>query len=311
MERPDVEVAVVLFDAAGHLVDEVDEQVEVVLVGEDNPGVRRIPRPYWRFLVVSAALASIRARLLDAVPVDVAVPGFRGLSVQTDGVPGSRVAASLARNMRPRALTTILAAALLAIALAVAGAPTGPSSASAATCADHPNQASAQAAKDTRDADGDGVYCESLPCPCAAPGQDGSSSSPKPKPAPKPKPSRPRGTSADPRGCIRVGRVVDVGLSRTRYPAVREHWESAIKRGYPRVLTIHRKGADRRRRALLAGHRTRAGYDRDEYPMAMARTRVRASVKLVPSSQNRGAGASQGAKLRRYCSGQRFRIVWY
>lgn len=29
----------------------------------------------------------------------------------------------------------------------------------AATCADHPNQASAQTAKDTRDADGDGIYC--------------------------------------------------------------------------------------------------------------------------------------------------------
>jgi hypothetical protein len=29
----------------------------------------------------------------------------------------------------------------------------------AATCADHPNQASAQRAKDTSDADGDGIYC--------------------------------------------------------------------------------------------------------------------------------------------------------
>jgi len=33
------------------------------------------------------------------------------------------------------------------------------SPASAATCDDHPNQASAQRAKDTRDADGDGIYC--------------------------------------------------------------------------------------------------------------------------------------------------------
>jgi hypothetical protein len=40
----------------------------------------------------------------------------------------------------------------------------------AAVCADYPNQAAAQAAADTRDSDGDGVYCESLPCPCAGPG---------------------------------------------------------------------------------------------------------------------------------------------
>jgi hypothetical protein len=46
----------------------------------------------------------------------------------------------------------------------------------AATCADYPNQAAAQAAHDTRDADGDGVYCESLPCPCSsATGGSGSS----------------------------------------------------------------------------------------------------------------------------------------
>ena len=43
-----------------------------------------------------------------------------------------------------------------------------PSPASAATCADYSTQAEAQAAGDTRDADGDGVYCESLPCPCSS-----------------------------------------------------------------------------------------------------------------------------------------------
>jgi micrococcal nuclease len=42
-----------------------------------------------------------------------------------------------------------------------------PSSASAATCADFPNQAAAQFAGNTRDGDGDGIYCEALPCPCS------------------------------------------------------------------------------------------------------------------------------------------------
>lgn len=42
-----------------------------------------------------------------------------------------------------------------------------PASARAATCGDFTNQAAAQEAADTRDTDGDGIYCESLPCPCS------------------------------------------------------------------------------------------------------------------------------------------------
>src|SRR5687768_3566156 len=38
-----------------------------------------------------------------------------------------------------------------------------------ASCADYNSQADAQRAKDTRDADGDGIYCEDLPCPCLLP----------------------------------------------------------------------------------------------------------------------------------------------
>jgi hypothetical protein len=120
-----------------------------------------------------------------------------------------------------------------------------------------------------------------------------------------------RGTSADPEDCRRTDGVVRIGLSSTRYPEVRAHWEAAIARGRPRTLTVHRAGAASRRTRLLRGIPTRAGNDRDEYPMAMARTSVSADVAYVDSAQNRGAGSVQGAKLRRYCSGQRFRIVWY
>jgi hypothetical protein len=104
---------------------------------------------------------------------------------------------------------------------------------------------------------------------------------------------------------------VRVGLSRTKYPAVRAHWERAIAKGWPRTLKIHREGAERRRSRLLAGMPTRPGKDRDEYPPASARTTVKADVEYVDSSQNRGAGSVQGTKLRRYCSGQRFTFVWY
>lgn len=56
--------------------------------------------------------------------------------------------------------------ALLIVSLAMVSAFTA-SSASAAFCKDYPNQAAAQAAKDTLDGDGDGIYCEALPCPCS------------------------------------------------------------------------------------------------------------------------------------------------
>ena len=120
-----------------------------------------------------------------------------------------------------------------------------------------------------------------------------------------------RVAAVDPEGCTRTDRVVDVGLSGTRYPAVRAHWDRAIAAGWPRTLTINRADAARRRSRLLRGIATAPGKDRDEYPPAMARRTVAADVALVDSAQNRGAGAVQGAKLRRWCSGQRFRIVWY
>src|SRR4051812_11633031 len=51
----------------------------------------------------------------------------------------------------------------------------------AATCSDYSNQADAQRGKDTRDGDGDGIYCEDLPCPCLKPGSGGGGGKPKPR----------------------------------------------------------------------------------------------------------------------------------
>jgi hypothetical protein len=80
----------------------------------------------------------------------------------------------------PRNLLLSLAASVVLLAALPAGA-------SAATCEDYSNQADAQRAQDTRDADGDGIYCESLPCPCLKPGDTGGGgSTPTPAPAPKP-----------------------------------------------------------------------------------------------------------------------------
>lgn len=102
-----------------------------------------------------------------------------------------------------------------------------------------------------------------------------------------------------------------VGISSTRYPAVLAHIDQAVAKGWPRVLTVGRDGADDRRDRVLRGIPTRPGQDRDEWPMAFARRSYRADVAYVPSGENRGSGAVIGIKLRRFCDGQRFEVVGY
>ena len=201
--------------------------------------------------------------------------------------------------------TSLLAiAALIALALV-------PSPASAATCADYSNQAEAQRAADTRDGDGDGLYCESLPCPCST---GGGSTAPPPPPAPPP-----HRTS-----CSKPSTVQRVVFSRSRYPNIRRHYISAVRKGWPRILVVNRPRADDRRDRLLdeAGLPPRQGYDRDEYPPAVGRGRGRgltrginpigwrADVMYVRSSENRSHGSSLGGQLRRFCNGTKFRYVF-
>jgi hypothetical protein len=111
--------------------------------------------------------------------------------------------------------------------------------------------------------------------------------------------------------CVKLSGVAKIGFSRTRYPHIRAHYAAAVRAGYPRVLTLHRDGADRRRSRLLADVATKRGYDRDEYPPAVGRGSYRADVAYVPSSENRSHGSVLGIKLRRFCDGTRFRYVFY
>ena len=192
-------------------------------------------------------------------------------------------------------------------ALAAAAALAAPAGGAGATCADYDDQAAAQRAADTRDADGDGVYCESLPCPCLSPtGEHGPDTTPR-----------------DADECARPRRIVRTSFSRTKYPHIRRHFRRAVRRGWPKVLVLNRSGADERRDRLLEGYPTRTGYDRDEYPPAVGRGRGRglergrnprgwkADVAYVDSSENRSHGATMGIKLRRFCDGTRFRYVFY
>ena len=204
-------------------------------------------------------------------------------------------------------------AGLLFIAMVVLLGWTSPA-ASAATCSDYSNQADAQRAMDTRDAEGDGIYCESLPCPCLKPGDSGGGGG-SPTPAPKPK-----------RSCVRPQGVLRLVFSRANYPNIRRHFIAAVKKGWPRVMVLNRKGADERRDRLLEGFPTRAGFDRDEYPAAVGRGKANddlrglvrginpvgwmADVAYVPSRENRSHGSSLGAKLRGFCNGTRFQYAF-
>jgi len=184
------------------------------------------------------------------------------------------------------------------------------STTSSGRCSDFSTQADAQRAANTRDADGDGVYCESLPCPCLKKG--GSKSTPT---------AAPNNPEA---GCAKPSGVQQIGFSATKYPNIRRHFLDAVHKGWPSILVIDRTGASSRRDRLLTGVATRAGYDRDEYPPAVGRGRGSsgltrganpvgwmASVELVPSGENRSHGSVMGIKLRRFCSGTRFSYRFY
>jgi hypothetical protein len=165
-----------------------------------------------------------------------------------------------------------------------------------ATCAAVSNRAAAQRAHNTRDGDGNGVYCDGPRCPCLKPGGGGGVN---PVPAPKP-----RSSSVHPKG------VLHLVFSRAKYPNIRHHFLAAVKRGSPRVMVLNRKGADDRRDRLLEDVPTRPGFDRDEYPAAVGRGKPngdlrglvrginpvgwQADVAYVRSRENRSHGSSLG-----------------
>jgi hypothetical protein len=211
--------------------------------------------------------------------------------------------------------------ALLLTAATLAGLPvaavaqpaSSPQAVAAATCSDYPNQAAAQRAADTRDPDGDGIYCESLPCPCSTEAGGGGG-----EPAPTPAPHEPSNPS-----CAKPSGVQRISFSATKYPNIRAHFRAAVRRGWPRTLVLNRPGADARRERLLRDIPTRADFDRDEYPPAVGRGRGkglvrgssprgwRADVRYVESSENRSHGSSLGGKLRHFCNGTRFRYIFF
>jgi hypothetical protein len=87
-----------------------------------------------------------------------------------------------------------------------------------------------------RDADGDGVYCESLLCPCSSAHVGAGSGEDQP------------GSGSEvtnPAGCVRPRAVQSVTFSATKYPNVRRHFLDALRKGWPRTLVLNRRGPRR------------------------------------------------------------------
>ncbi len=104
--------------------------------------------------------------------------------------------------------------------------------------------------------------------------------------------------------------IVEVELSRSRYPESAKHIQDAIAGGKPDVLTIDRAGTKERRKASLKGVDTIPGLDRDEYPPAMSLEGGKgASVRHIGQPDNRGSGSSLSYQLREYPDGTKYRIT--
>jgi micrococcal nuclease len=132
--------------------------------------------------------------------------------------------------------------------------------ADAAVCADYSNQADAQRAADTRDADGDGIYCEALPCPCLGAGT---------APAPK----RPSGPS--PAEIRRRAEAKRLAAARRQAAARRR---AAARR---KAAAKRRKEARLRRRYEGKRAQVHEVVDGDTVRVVLASTKKRITVRLI------------------------------
>lgn len=104
--------------------------------------------------------------------------------------------------------------------------------------------------------------------------------------------------------------AVTLIFSLARYPDIADHVRDAQAAGESAVCTIDRPGATERRKESLRGHATALGKDRDEYPPAECKEGGKgADVRLVPSSENRSAGAWMSGQLRKWPNGTQVLLV--
>lgn len=98
--------------------------------------------------------------------------------------------------------------------------------------------------------------------------------------------------------------TIQVTFPSNLYPETAKHIQDAIESGHPATCTIDRDGAEENRRESLRGVKTKKGYDRDEWPMAMcAEGGEGADIEYISPSDNRGAGSWVGNQLEEYPDG--------
>ncbi|RLJ99619.1 RHS repeat-associated core domain-containing protein [Tenacibaculum discolor] len=116
-------------------------------------------------------------------------------------------------------------------------------------------------------------------------------------------------TPAKSKGKLSGPKVKTITIDAKKHPQSATHLREAMNAGKPNVGVVDRAGASKRRRAHLKGTKTKKGMDRDEAPPAVINTGQAASVKLINSSDNRGAGSSIGHQLRGVKNGTQVRII--
>lgn len=103
--------------------------------------------------------------------------------------------------------------------------------------------------------------------------------------------------------------VVEVIVDGSKHPESAKHLQEAIDAGKKNEGVVDRAGSSARRKENLKGTKTEKGKDRDEAPPAVINTGEKASVKKIPYSDNRGAGASIGNQLENIPDGTKVRII--
>jgi RHS repeat-associated protein len=108
---------------------------------------------------------------------------------------------------------------------------------------------------------------------------------------------------------------VEVTISKSKSPAAAQHIEDAQASGKPSTVTLDRSGAQgasnaaARGRAATKGTSTSPGMDRDEYPpRCCAEGGNGASVRSIPSGDNRSAGAQLGNQIKNLPDGTKITI---
>jgi hypothetical protein len=201
---------------------------------------------------------------------------------------------------------------LLAVVVVVLAWPSAaharvPIAHAASTCADYKTQADAQRAADTRDADGDGVYCEDLPCPCLAAGGQPTGGDQSTSPTPRLGRSATFGKVSRRQGCRAHDGLPDRRCTPGAYYA-KPTKRAICQPGYSsEVRKVSESMKDTIYRDYGVRHHTRATYEIDHLvPLELGGSNIKANLFAEAASPKPGFHQKdrlENALHRRVCDG--------